>query len=152
MLEPLARHVEHFGGVGTGTAYKLIVNLMGAVQVAGAAEGLAMAQRAGLDLTQVVRVLATGQAASPQVVRNAQRMVAGDHDQRVTFSGRLRRKDTDYALRLADSLDLGVPLGEVALAGLDALLASGLGEANESAVIEVARNRPRPLPGRGADH
>ncbi|MCW3158963.1 NAD-binding protein [Micropruina sonneratiae] len=85
MLEPLARHVEHFGGVGTGTAYKLIVNLMGAVQLAGAAEGLAMAQRAGLDLTQVVRVLATGQAASPQVVRNAQRMVAGDHDQRVTF-------------------------------------------------------------------
>lgn len=152
VLEPLARHVEHFGGVGAGTAYKLIVNLMGAVQVAGAAEGLAMAQRAGLDLTQVVRVLATGQAASPQVVRNAQRMVAGDHDQRVTFSGRLRRKDTDYALRLADALDLGVPLGEVALAGLDALLASGLGEANESAVIEVARNRPRPLPGRGADH
>ena len=111
-----------------------------------------MAQRAGLDLTQVVRVLTTGQVASPQVVRNAQRMVAGDHDQRVTFSGRLRRKDTDYALRLADALDLGVPLGEVALAGLEALLASGLGEANESAVIEVARNRPRRLPGRGADH
>jgi 3-hydroxyisobutyrate dehydrogenase len=32
-------------------------------------------------------------------------------------------------------------LGQVALDGLDDLLASGLGEVNESAIIEVARRR-----------
>jgi 3-hydroxyisobutyrate dehydrogenase len=144
LLEAVAADVVHFGPVGAGTAYKLIVNLMGAVQIAGVAEGLALAERAGLDLAQVAEVLATGQAASPQVVRNARRMVAADHDRDVVFSGSLRRKDTAYALRLADALGLAAPLGDVALDGLDALLASGRGETNESAVIDVARARVVP--------
>lgn len=138
LLAPLCADLLHFGGVGTGTAYKLIVNLMGAVQIAGAAEGMALAQRAGLDLDQVARALATGQAASPQVVRNARRMADDDHRE-VVFSGRLRRKDADYGVRLADSLDVPAPFGRTALAGLDRLLAAGWGDLNESAVIEVAR-------------
>jgi 3-hydroxyisobutyrate dehydrogenase len=141
VLAPLADEVLRFGPVGAGTAYKLIVNLMGAVQIAGAAEGLALAERAGLDLQQVASALASSQAASPQVVRNSRRMVDANSD--VVFSGRLRRKDTAYAIRLAERLGMGVPFGEVALDGLDALLAAGLGEANESAIIEVARARRR---------
>jgi 3-hydroxyisobutyrate dehydrogenase len=140
-LEPLAEEILHFGPVGAGTAYKLIVNLIGAVQIAGVAEGLAVAERAGLDLGQVVAALALGQAASPQVVRNSRRMAASDHAENVVFSGRLRHKDADYAMRLAAQLGIGAPLGQVALDGLDDLLASGLGEVNESAIIEVARRR-----------
>ena len=140
VLTPLADQIIHFGPVGAGTAYKLIVNLMGAVQIAGAAEGLALAERAGLDLDQVASALAGGQAASPQVVRNSRRMADADHDD-VVFSGRLRHKDTAYAMQLAERLGLAAPFGRVALEGLEALLASGLGDANESAVIEVARRR-----------
>ncbi len=81
-MEPLAADLIHFGPVGAGTAYKLIVNLIGAVQIAGVAEGLALAERAGLDLAQVEQALASGQAASPQVVRNVRRMVADDHPDR----------------------------------------------------------------------
>jgi 3-hydroxyisobutyrate dehydrogenase len=142
LLDVLADRVLHFGPAGTGTAYKLIVNLMGAVQIAGTAEALVLAERAGLDLDQVVAALAVGQAASPQVVRNSLRMAAGDHEREVVFSGRLRRKDTAYALRLAEDIGVAAPFGTLALAGLDRLLAAGLGEANESAVIEVARRRP----------
>lgn len=147
LLAPLAERILHFGPVGSGTAYKLIVNLIGAVQIAGVAEGLVIAERAGLDLGQVMDALAGGQAASPQVVRNGLRMVAADHDREVSFPGRLRHKDTAYALQLAQLLDVGAPLGHVALEGLEALLASGLGEQNESAVIEIARQRvPRARP------
>lgn len=144
--EPLLAAVStarlHFGPVGAGTAYKLIVNLMGAVQIAGVAEGLAMAERAGLDLAQVAAAIAGGQAASPQVVRTSRQMVAGSHANEVVFPGRLRRKDADYGVRLADALGVGAPLGRAALAGLDALVALDLGEVNESAVIEVARRSP----------
>jgi len=140
-LEPLAAQILHFGPVGAGTAYKLIVNLIGAVQIAGIAEGLALAERAGLDLDKVVAALALGQAASPQVVRNSRRMAASDHGENVVFSGRLRRKDAAYAMALAEELGVGAPFGQVALEGLDELLASGLGDANESAIIEVARSR-----------
>lgn len=142
LLKPLADDLFHFGPVGAGTAYKLIVNLIGAVQIAGVAEGLAMAERAGLDPAQVATALALGQAASPQVVRNSQRMVAGDHNRDLAFSGRLRHKDTAYAIALADELGIGVPFGQVALDGLNQLIADGLGDLNESAIVEVARRRP----------
>jgi len=148
LLEPLSAAVLHFGPVGSGTAYKLVVNLMGAVQIAGVAEGMAMAERAGLDLGLVARAIESGQAASPQVVRNARRIVAGDHADPVVFSGRLRRKDADYGVRLARSLGVDARLGAVALDGLDRLLAMGLGDVNESAVVEVARAPSDPSHGR----
>ena len=141
-LAPLSVDRLHFGPVGAGTAYKLLINLMGAVQIAAAAEGMALAERAGLDLDQVARAIASGQAASPQVVRNSRRMADGDHTENVVFSGRLRRKDAVYGVRLAESLGLDAPFGRVALDGLDRLLAAGLGDQNESAVIEVFRTRP----------
>jgi 3-hydroxyisobutyrate dehydrogenase len=139
LLRPLSVDRVHFGPVGAGTAYKLVINLMGAVQIAAAAEGMAMAERAGLDLDLVAATIAAGQAASPQVVRNTRRMVAGDHGTDVVFSGHLRRKDAAYGVRLAETLGVGAPFGRVALAGLDALVAAGLGDQNESSIIEVAR-------------
>lgn len=139
LLRPLAAERVHFGPVGAGTAYKLVINLMGAVQIAAAAEGMAMAERAGLDLELVAATIAAGQAASPQVVRNTRRMVAADHDTDVVFSGHLRRKDAAYGVRLAETLGIGAPFGRVALDGLDALVAAGHGDENESSIIEVAR-------------
>src|ERR1700691_2940206 len=77
-LVPLSTTIRHFGKVGTGTVYKLINNLMGAIQIAGIAEGLAIAEQAGLDMNLVLEVLEAGVAASPQVVRHSRRMVARD--------------------------------------------------------------------------
>jgi 3-hydroxyisobutyrate dehydrogenase len=100
---------------------------------------MAMAERAGLDLDLVAATIAAGQAASPQVVRNTRRMVDDDHDRNIVFTGRLRRKDADYAIRMADALGVDAPFGRAALDGLDALLAAGLGDLNESSIIEIAR-------------
>ena len=141
LLDALATRIVHFGPVGTGTAYKLIVNLIGAVQIASAAEGLALAERAGLDPAVVVDAIATSQAASPQVVRNTRRMIAGDFVDDVTFTPVLRLKDVEYALRLADTLDVGAPFGSVARAAFRRLIELGGGEQNESRVIEVARGK-----------
>src|SRR5688500_14067569 len=82
----LATRVLHFGAVGQGTVYKLMVNLLGAVQIASAAEGLALAERAGLDMKLVADAVASGQAASPQEVRYVRRFFAGDQPDTVNFS------------------------------------------------------------------
>ncbi len=68
-LVPLSTTIRHFGAVGSGTVYKLINNLMGAIQIAGIAEGLAIAEQAGLDMKLVLEAIETGVAASPQVIR-----------------------------------------------------------------------------------
>ena len=57
--------------VGSGTVYKLINNLMGAVQIAGLAEGIAIAEQAGLDMDLRARGDRTGVVASPQVLRHS---------------------------------------------------------------------------------
>lgn len=139
ILAAFANRLLHFGPVGAGTAYKLMVNLMGAVQIAAAAEGMALAERAGLDLKLVADAIATGQAASPQVVRNTRRMAEDDHDSNIAFTPTLRLKDVEYALRLARKLDIGSPFGDVARAAVERLLALGYGNVNESKIIEVAR-------------
>ena len=139
----LATRVLHFGGVGQGTVYKLMVNLLGAVQIASAAEGMALVERAGLDLNLVADAIASGQAASPQVVRNVRRFVAGDHSSGVNFTPALRLKDIEYALRLAQRLGASQALGEAAAGLYRKLCAAGYGADNESRIIDAVRRRPQ---------
>ena len=108
-LAPLSSTIRHFGPVGAGTVYKLINNLMGAIQIAGIAEGLAIAEQAGLDMKLVLEAIETGVAASPQVLRHSRRMVARDFAG-ATFTAALRHKDAAYAVALAESLLAGAPL------------------------------------------
>jgi 3-hydroxyisobutyrate dehydrogenase len=139
LLATFSNRILHFGSVGSGTAYKLLVNLLGAVQIASAAETLAVAERVGLDLQSVVHALGTGQAASPQVVRNTRRMLESSHDQNVVFTPELRLKDVEYALALARKFGIGSPFGALAASLLRQLCALGYRHCNESSVIEVAR-------------
>jgi 3-hydroxyisobutyrate dehydrogenase len=102
---------------------------------------MALAERAGLDLEVVAEAIATGQAASPQVIRNTRRMVEGERNRNITFTPRLRLKDVDYALRLARKLDLGAPFGGLAAQAFGQLCDGGHADENESNVIKVAREQ-----------
>ena len=108
-LAPIGDVIRHFGAVGTGTVFKLINNLMGAVQIASLAEGVAIAEQAGLDMNLVAEALATGAVASPQVIRHSKRMVARDFSG-ASFTSALRYKDAVYAVKLAESLLASAPL------------------------------------------
>src|SRR5260370_25460487 len=75
-LTPLSTTIRHFGPVGSGTVYKLINNLMGAIQIAAIAARLPIAEPAGLEMKLVLEAIETGVAASPQVIRHSKRMAA----------------------------------------------------------------------------
>jgi 3-hydroxyisobutyrate dehydrogenase len=141
LLDALANRVLHFGPVGAGTVYKLVINLIGSVQIASAAEGMALAERAGLDLRAVADAIATSQAASPQVVRNTRRMLEGEFKRDIVFTSALRLKDVDYALQLAAALGVATPFGEAARAMFGRLVEGGAAGEHEARVIEVARGR-----------
>jgi len=142
ILSALSGRIIQFGPIGAGTTYKLIINMIGAVQIASAAEGLAIAERAGLDIAAVADAMATSQAASPQVIRNTRRMVAADHDQNIVFSSALRLKDVEYGLRLARNVGIASPFGEVAERVYRQLCELGHAHANESKVIDAYRVPP----------
>ena len=134
-LAPLGTTIRHFGSVGTGTVYKLINNLMGAVQIASLAEGIAMAEQAGLDMNLVAEALATGAVASPQVIRHSKRMVARDFSG-ASFTSALRHKDAAYAVKLAETLLPGVPVSRAALAAYERAKANAPDD-DEGKMIEI---------------
>lgn len=114
LLDCFAGTIRHFGPAGTGTAYKLMINLMGAVQIAALAEGLAVSERLGLDREAVIAAISDSAAASRQVVYHVARMARRDF-QDPTFTAGLRHKDADYGARLATELGVSIPLGTAAV-------------------------------------
>lgn len=140
-LVPLAATIRHFGAVGSGTVYKLINNLMGAIQIAGIAEGLAIAEQAGLDMKLVLEAIETGVAASPQVLRHSKRMAARDFAG-ATFTASLRHKDAAYAVALAETLLADAPImGRAAVEAYDRAKAAGPDD-DEGRMIEIV-SRPK---------
>jgi 3-hydroxyisobutyrate dehydrogenase len=138
VMEAYSGDIIHFGQVGTGTTYKLIVNLMVAAQATALAEGLLLAEKSGLDMAQVVQGLTSGAVASRIVKAYAETMVAGQHDQ-VNFSARWLHKDATYALQLAKQMEQSVPMSAVATQIYQMALTRGLADKNASAVIEALR-------------
>ena len=140
-LAPIGNNVRHFGAVGTGTVYKLINNLMGAVQIASLAEGIAMAEQAGLDMNLVAEAMATGAVASPQVIRHYRRMVARDFSG-ASFTAALRHKDATYAVKLAESLLADGPLLGHAAVEAYARAKAQMPDEDEGRMIEIV-SRPK---------
>jgi 3-hydroxyisobutyrate dehydrogenase len=140
-LEPISSTIRHFGAVGSGTVYKLINNLMGAIQIAGIAEGLAIAEQAGLDMTLVLEAVETGVAASPQVIRHSKRMAMRDFAG-ATFTAALRHKDAAYAVALAESLLAEKPLMGCAAVDAYARAKAVAPDDDEAKMIEIV-SRPK---------
>ncbi|MEG3617832.1 NAD(P)-dependent oxidoreductase [Magnetovibrio sp. PR-2] len=138
VLNAYAKRIYHFGPVGAGTAYKLIVNTIGAIQAVAVAEGMEVAKRAGLDLDTVADALGNGSVASPMTSYIAPRMAQDDHDD-VRFAARWRGKDAGYGAYMAQNLGCAAPMFQHAAECFRATISQGMGDANESAVMRVVQ-------------
>jgi 3-hydroxyisobutyrate dehydrogenase len=146
VLSAYASKIIRFGAPGAGTAYKLMVNLMGAAQAVALAEGLLLAERVGLDPALTGEALAKGAVASPLLEYLIERMVGGNHDE-VYFSARWRHKDAAYALELACEVGQEMAISAAAAEVFAQATQQGLGERNSSVVIETLRGAPGPKDG-----
>lgn len=137
VLRAISQHQFHMGTSGTGTKMKLVVNLIVGLQAEALAEGLHLAEAAGLDMEQVVAQLANGGGGSPVVKMKIGPMVQRQYTPQ--FALRWLHKDLTYALRLAD--EVNAPMPTLATAREVYRLAGNLGldEKDFSAVIEVLR-------------
>lgn len=141
LLAPLSKDIFHFGPVGSGTAFKLIYNLMGATHIAALAEGLAAAEAAGIDLLSAARAFSTGATGSPHVVRHAAFMAEGHHEDPPAFTARGRLKDSTYGVQLAEKLGCQAVLGRATVALFEQMVEAGMAAAADSRLIEAVRAR-----------
>ncbi len=139
LLLALGPTIRNFGPVGAGTGYKLMINLMGAVQIAALAEGIAFAEKLGLAREAVVAAIDDSAAASRQVVYHARRM-AERHFENPTFTAALRHKDAAYALELAEEAKAAAPLGFAALEWFASAKLLG-DDVDEGRVVEIVSER-----------
>ena len=143
LLESLGAKIQlfHFGPVGAGTAFKLIHNLNGAIQVAAIAEAMAQAEAAGIDLHVAAQGFAAGYGGSRHVKLHSAAMAEGKKGQEVAFSGRGRLKDAMYGIRLAEKLGRQAMVGKAAAEVWGQMINQGMGDANDSELIDALRRR-----------
>lgn len=139
LLEAFSTKIFHFGGVGAGTAFKLIYNLLGVIQVASVGEAMAQCEAAGIDLHAAAEGFATGYTGSRHVTLHSATMADGKQGQAVAFSGRGRLKDAQYGVRLAEKMGRQSLVGNAAVAVFSQMVDVGMGDANDSELIDALR-------------
>jgi 3-hydroxyisobutyrate dehydrogenase len=140
VLATFSNNIVHFGPATSGTLYKLINNLQGAIHLLAMSEGLVMAERAGLNMDAVLEAVTSGAAASPMVKGKAARVIDRDYED-VHFTIRWMYKDLTYALRAADELGVPAPLVAAAREVYKMALQLELGDLDIAAISEVIRER-----------
>jgi 3-hydroxyisobutyrate dehydrogenase len=138
VLSAMGSSLFHLGEEpGQGAAMKVVNQLLCGVHIAVAAEGLAFAERAGIDPKLALEVLSGSAAQSWMLKARGPRMV--DYDNVVTSAVDIFVKDLSLVLDAGLGFKMGLPLAAVAHQLF--LSASGMGHGSEddSQVIETYR-------------
>jgi 3-hydroxyisobutyrate dehydrogenase-like beta-hydroxyacid dehydrogenase len=114
---------------------KLVGNLIVALEMEALAEGLVLAEKAGLDLKTVMEVVKVADFRSPLLVSNGQNILKRDFS--TSFALELMLKDAGLIGRFGDSLQSPIPALRVVKENLASAVALGFGEENASAVIKA---------------
>jgi 3-hydroxyisobutyrate dehydrogenase-like beta-hydroxyacid dehydrogenase len=135
VLEHLGQTVHYFGKNGNAVAMKLVGNLIVALEMEALAEGLVLAQKAGLDLKTVMEVVKVADFRSPLLVSNGQNILKRNFSP--SFALKLMLKDAGLIKKFAESLVSPIPALRVVEKNLESAVALGFGQENASAVIKA---------------
>lgn len=133
----LGGRAVHCGPVGSASRMKLVTNLVLGLNRAALAEGLAFAESQGVDPAAALAVLRESMAYSRAVDAKGLKMVRRDFAPQARLSQHL--KDVRILLALARGAGQQLPLSEMHQALMERGEAMGLGDLDNSAVLEVLR-------------
>ena len=139
LLGACARNVTWMGPAGAGPLTKLVNQICLAGLIESLAEGLAFAERAGLDPRRVVEVISKGAAQSWQMDHRAASMLEGRFD--FGFAVDWMRKDLALALAEAARCGSELPVARLVDGFYAELQKAGGGRLDTSSLM--TRLRPR---------
>ena len=140
VFEAIGRSHHYMGGPGSGSRMKLLVNHVLTIHRMALAEGLVVAELAGMDLDRTLAVLKDSLAYSKAMDSWGDRMIAGDHE--IPFA-RVRQsaKDARLIVEQAESLGATADLARVVREALVEGESNGLADMDNGAIVEVVRRR-----------
>jgi putative dehydrogenase len=138
LLETLSSKVFRVGErIGDGARTKLVNNLLAAINLAGAAEALALAERLGLDLARTLDVIEQSSGQSWIGSDRMRRAIAGDYAPRAHVT--LLQKDSGLALAAARAAGFAGSLGPVAHEAFNRAAATGDADLDDAALLRLFR-------------
>jgi 3-hydroxyisobutyrate dehydrogenase-like beta-hydroxyacid dehydrogenase len=140
-VEPILRELgtpTHVGENGQGLALKLAINISLAVQMLAFAEGLLLAERAGIDRELAARVMTDSPIGSPML--KARAPLALDLPDTAWFDVGLMQKDVALALEAGRGLHIPLPSAAAADQVLTVARATGYERRDLAALFEVLSN------------
>jgi len=120
-IECYASKTTWLGPSGAGQLTKMANQICVAGVGQALAEGLAFAEREGLDVRQVLAVMLKGSSTSWMMENRAEAMVSGQYD--FGFSSTLMKKDLGLVLQEAEQIGMSLPVTALVAQKLDELSA-----------------------------
>ena len=140
LLDALSPVVFHLGPVGAGAKMKLVSNLAVGLNRLVLAEALYLAERVGVEPGALLEVLRAGPGYSRAGELKGGKMVKSDYSPEARLAQHL--KDVELILDLGDAAGADLPLSRLHRELLARGVAEGLGDLDNSSIIEVLRNSP----------
>ena len=126
--------------VGDGARTKLANNMLAGINLVGAAQVLAMAQRMGLDLSKTLDVMERSSGQSWISSDRLRRALVNDYAPRAHVT--LLEKDTRLAVEAGDAVGFTPELGRLASAVFAQAHAAGLAEEDDASVFKLYTLKP----------
>lgn len=142
VLEALSASLRYIGPTGSAAKVKALVNMVMNINTAGLAEGLAVGDALGLDLTMLREVFSQTGANSQVLKTDGEDMQNRDHA--CYFSAAHAAKDSGIALELAREANVVTPLAAATKAQYDLMVKAGLGALDKSGIAELTFRDRRP--------
>ncbi len=124
------------GGSGMGSTVKMVHQLLAGVHIVVAAEALALAAKAGLDVNQMYDIVKGAAGASWMFCDRGQRMIDNPGD-KVMSALAIFIKDMDIVYSEAKSLQCPIPIATAALQQFISGASLGLAKKDDSQVVKV---------------
>jgi 3-hydroxyisobutyrate dehydrogenase-like beta-hydroxyacid dehydrogenase len=136
--------LRYIGTAGKAAEVKALVNMVMNINTAGLAEGLALGQALGLDLTMLREVFSQTGANSRVLQTDGEDMQNRDHS--CFFSAEHAAKDSGIALKLGAAKKLNLPLATATTKQYERMVREGIGHLDKSGVAELTfkgRHKPK---------
>lgn len=137
ILETLGRTITHCGPSGYGQMTKLVNQVMVVHTIMSIAEGLAFAEKAGLDLQTTFDATSAGAAGSHSLKILGPKIIAGDL--KPAFAIDLQQKDLRLVLEFAEQIKQPLPGIALIKQLFTVLQAQGRGRDGTHALVDVIR-------------
>ncbi len=139
LFEAMGELVLHMGPQGHGSMVKLINNTLAAVNAAALGEGIALAERAGLDTEKAMQVVGSGSGDSTMRKLKSEPMIQRDYE--ALFKLEHMLKDVRYFLAESGSAGVDTQVAASAERLYGEAAEEGHGGDDFAAVIEAIRTK-----------